>query len=143
MPSPREVVESHYAAVDRRDVAGMTAHLDPDILWQEAAGSPVGGTRSGIDAVRDEVFATLAALFPEWTVAIDELIVDGDTVIGLGSFVATSSATGRAVVSRVAQVWRVRDGKAVTFEHILDTDVILDSMAVRASRSGSAVQCTE
>jgi ketosteroid isomerase-like protein len=129
--------------MDRRDAAGMTAHLASDIQWQEATGSPVGGIRAGIGRVRDEVFAILAAQFPDWTVAIDELIVQGDTVIGLGSFAATSRKTGRAVVTRVAQVWRVRDGKAVRFEHILDTDVLVDSMTVRAPSAGSSAQCTE
>ena len=117
----------------------MTANLADSIRWQEAAGSPVGGTHRGVAAVHDDVFLALATHFPEWTVAIDELIVDDDTVIGLGTFAATSKTTGRAVITRVAQIWRVRNEKVVEFEHIIDTAVLLEAMMIRPS----AAACTE
>ena len=128
MKSPREVIDAHYAAGDRRDVPGMISNLASDIVWTEAAGSPVGGTHVGVDSVREDVFGILAEHFYEWTVAIDELIVEGETVIGLGTFAATSRATGKPVTTRVAQIWRVREGRAVAFEHIIDTAAVTHAM---------------
>ena len=128
MKSPREVIEAHYAAGDRGDLPGMLADFAPDIVWTEAAGFPIGGTYFGIDAVRDNVFIGLAKDWDGWTVAVDELVVDGDTVVALGTYTGVNRATGRAVSSRVSHIWRVRDGKAVKFEQITDTAEVLDAM---------------
>ena len=53
MKSPREVIESHYAAGELGDLPGMMADFAPDIVWTEAAGFPVAGTYVGPDSVRD------------------------------------------------------------------------------------------
>ncbi|MDO9398856.1 MAG: nuclear transport factor 2 family protein [Herbiconiux sp.] len=128
MKSPREVIEAHYAAGDRGDLPGMLADFDPDIVWTEAAGFPIGGTYIGVDSVRDNVFIGLAKDWDGWGVAIDELIVDGETVVGLGTYTGVNKATGKAVSTRVSHVWRVREGRAVRFEQITDTAEVLDAM---------------
>lgn len=128
MKSPREVIEAHYQAGERGDLPGMMADFAADIVWTEAAGFPIGGTYVGLDSVRDGVFIPLAKDWDGWAVAIDELVVSGDTVVGLGTYTGTNKATGKAVATRVAHVWRVRDGKAVKFEQITDTAEVLDAM---------------
>ena len=70
----------------------------------------------------------LAKEWDGWAVAIDELVVDGETVVGLGTYTGTNKATGRSVSTRVAHIWRVQDGKAVKFEQITDTAEVLDAM---------------
>lgn len=129
MKSPREVIESHYAAGERGDLPGMLADFSPDIVWTEAAGFPIAGTYVGVDSVRDNVFIGLAKDWDDWAVAIDELVVDGETVIGLGTYTGTNKATGKPVSTRVSHVWRVRDGKAVRFEQITDTAQVIDAMS--------------
>lgn len=128
MKSPREVIESHYAAGERGDLPGMMADFAADIVWTEAAGFPVAGTYVGPDSVRDNVFIALAKEWHGWAVAIDELVVDGETVVGLGTYTGTNKATGKSTTARVAHVWRVRGGQAVKFEQITDTAEVLDAM---------------
>lgn len=128
MKSPREVIESHYAAGERGDLPGMMADFATDIVWTEAAGFPLAGTYVGADSVRDNVFIALAKDWDGWAVAIDELAVDGETVVGLGTYTGTNKSTGKSLSTRVAHVWRVRDGKAVKFEQITDTAEVLDAM---------------
>jgi ketosteroid isomerase-like protein len=129
MKSPREVIEAHYAAGERGDLPGMMADFASDIVWTEAAGFPIAGTYVGTDSVRDNVFIALAKEWDGWAVAIDELVVDGETVVGLGTYTGTNKGTGKAVSTRVAHVWRVRDGKAVRFEQITDTAEVIDAMS--------------
>ena len=81
MKSPREVIESHYAAGERGDLPRMMADFATDIVWTEAAGFPIAGTYVGVDSVRDNVFIALAKEWDGWAVAIDELVVDGETVV--------------------------------------------------------------
>lgn len=128
MKSPREVIESHYAAGERGDLPGMMSDFAPDIVWTEAAGFPFAGTYVGVDSVRDNVFIAIAKEWDGWSVAIDELVVEGETVIGVGTYTGTNRATGKSVSTRVTHIWRVRDGKAVRFEQITDTAEVLDAM---------------
>ena len=128
MKNPREVIESHYAAGEQGDLAGMMADFASNIVWTEAAGFPVGGTYVGVDSIRENVFAALAKDWDGWAVAIDHLVVDGDTVVALGTYSGVNKSTGKPMTTRVAHVWRVRDGKAVRFEQITDTAEVLDAM---------------
>lgn len=129
MKNPREVIEAHYAAGGRGDLPGMMADFDPGIVWTEAAGFPIAGTYVGIESVRDNVFIALAQDWDGWAVTIDELVVDGDTVVALGAYTGTNKATGKDLSTRVAHVWRVRGGKAVKFEQITDTALVIDAMS--------------
>ncbi|MFC8801003.1 nuclear transport factor 2 family protein [Promicromonospora sp. NPDC057138] len=128
MKSPREVIESHYAAGEQGDLPGMFADFAPDIVWTEADGFPLAGTYVGTDAVRENVFVALAKEWDGWAVAIDHLVVDGETVVGLGTYTGTNKATGKPVSARVAHIWRVEGGRAVRFEQITDTAQVLDGM---------------
>lgn len=128
MKSPREVIESHYAAGERGDLPGMMADFATDIVWTEADGFPLAGTYVGVDAVRDNVFVALAKEWDGWAVAIDELVVDGEIVVGIGTYTGTNKATGKPVSARVSHLWRVQGGRAVKFEQITDSAVVLDAM---------------
>lgn len=128
MKNPREVIESHYAAGERGDLPGMMADFSPNIVWTEAAGFPVGGTYVGVDSVRQNVFVALANDWDGWAVAIDNLVVDGDTVVALGTYSGVNKSTGKSMSTRVAHVWRVREGLAVKFEQITDTARVIDAM---------------
>ena len=48
-----------------------------------------------------------------------EWVDGGDTIVMLGEL--TSQKDGREATQRVAQVWTVRDGRAVRFESFQDT----------------------
>jgi uncharacterized protein len=127
MKSPREVIESHYAAGERGDLPGMLADFATDIVWTEADGFPLAGTYVGVEAVRDNVFVALAKEWDGWAVAIDELVVDGETVVGIGTYTGTNKATGKSFDARVAHVWRVQGGRAVRFEQVTDSARVLDA----------------
>ena len=129
MKSPREIIEAHYAAGDRGDLAGMMADFDPKIVWTEAAGFPVAGTYVGVDAVRDNVFIALAQDWDGWGVTIDELVVEGETVVGLGTYTGTNKTTGKRLSTRMAHIWRVREGRAIAFEQITDTALVIAAMS--------------
>jgi ketosteroid isomerase-like protein len=128
MKSPREVIESHYAAGERGDLPGMFADFATDIAWTEADGFPMAGTYVGVDSVRGNVFVALAKEWDGWAVAIDELVVDGETVVGIGTYTGTNKATGKSCSARVAHIWRVQGGRAVKFEQITDSAEVLDAM---------------
>lgn len=122
--SNADVIRSHYAASDRGDLPGMIAPFAADIRWTEAAGFPYAGTYVGPDAVAANVFGRIAEEWDDYTVAIDEVIDGGDTVVGVGTYSGTYRATGRFMAARVAHVWRLREGEIVAFEQFTDTELV-------------------
>jgi len=129
MSSNKDIIEAHYAAGDAGDLPGMLAPFADDIIWTEAAGFPLAGTYIGPAAVAEHVFGALQRDWDGYTVAIDELIDTGDTVIGLGTYSGTYRETGKSFEARVAHIWRLADGKAIRFEQITDTAEVLAAMS--------------
>ena len=43
--SNHQIIQDHYAASARQDLAGMLADVAEDVRWTEAAGFPCAGTR--------------------------------------------------------------------------------------------------
>lgn len=127
--TPKDVIAAHYAASTKGDLDGMVADFAPDIAWTEAAGFPLAGTYHGPDAIKKGVFMALGADWDGWAVEVDRLIADGDEVVAIGWYTAKHRATGKALRTRVAHVWRVSDEKVVAFEQITDTLPVREAAA--------------
>ncbi|MEO8261902.1 MAG: nuclear transport factor 2 family protein [Pseudolysinimonas sp.] len=125
--TPKDVIADHYAAGARGDLDGMIADFADDIAWTEAAGFPLAGLYRGPQAVKTGVFMALGGDWEGWAPHIDELVADGEVVVAIGWYTATHRATGKALRTRVAHVWRVRDEKVVEFEQITDTLPVHDA----------------
>jgi len=121
MRSPYQIVAAHYAASDRHDIDAMMADLAPDVQWTEMAGFPCAGTFVGRDAIVANVFAVLGRDWKDFRFELERLIDGGDTVVGVGDYVAVHAATGQPVKARVVHVWQVRDDKVRRFEQFCDT----------------------
>jgi ketosteroid isomerase-like protein len=122
------MIEGHYAASDRGDLAGMLAPLAADVEWTEMAGFPCAGTYRGPEAVAENVFAALAAEWDGYTLKVDEVLDAGDTIVGIGTYSGTYKATGKSMRARVVHVWRLRDGEVVGFEQFTDTLKVREAM---------------
>ncbi|CRK57832.1 Ketosteroid isomerase-related protein [Alloactinosynnema sp. L-07] len=119
-----DTVRSHYAASAAGDLPGMLAPLSAASTWTEAAGSAYAGVYTGPDAVVAGVFARIGAEWTDFRAGVDDF-VDGDTtVVAIGNYTATHTATGKPLVVRFTHIWRVRDG-IVHFEQVADTALLL------------------
>ncbi|MEU7143409.1 nuclear transport factor 2 family protein [Nocardia sp. NPDC046473] len=124
-----EVITAHYAASDRGDLPGMLAPLAADVAWTEMAGFPYAGTYIGPDAVRDNVFARIAAEWDGYTAAVDEIAGAGTgIVIGIGNYSGTFRATGNWMTARFVHVWRLSAATVVRFEQFTDTAAVQAAM---------------
>ncbi|MGN7861041.1 nuclear transport factor 2 family protein [Microbacterium sp. 22303] len=122
--SNADIIRAHYEASDRGDLDGMLAPLAADVRWTEAAGFPYAGTYVGADAIVENVFTRLQDDWDDYTLAVDEVIDGGDTVIGIGTYSGTNKSTGRFFAARVAHVWRLEGGEVVAFEQFTDTEML-------------------
>jgi ketosteroid isomerase-like protein len=117
------LVRGIYEAFGKGDVPAVLGAMSPYIEWSEAENF-IYADRSpyrGHDAIVSGVFARLAT---EWDgfAAVPESFLDaGDTVIVFGRYGGTYKATGRGLDAWMAHVWRIEDGRAVSFHQLVDT----------------------
>lgn len=123
-----DIINDHYHASARGDLAGMMADIDAGVRWTEMAGFPYAGTWIGPEQVVDRVFARLAAEWIDFHFTLERLIESGASVVAIGTYAGTYKQTGKSVRARVAHVWRLEHGKVVSFEQFADTRLVAQAM---------------
>lgn len=119
-------------------VDAVNAH-DPDRLLAMYADdalaiSPVGGQMRGISAIGDWWKRTFS-LFPDWTVRLADVLVDGERIAFLGTAGATDRngwfglpATGEHFDYQAMIVLTLRHGRIVRDERIYDLSALLQRL---------------
>ena len=128
MSNHYDIVNNHYAASARGDVAAMFANVSENVTWTEMAGFPCDGTWVGPQAVVDNVFKVLGTAWQGYRFTLESLVDAGDVIVGIGTYSGTYRATGKAMQARVAHVWRLESGKVVKFEQFTDTLLVAQAM---------------
>jgi uncharacterized protein len=128
MTDPTQTIKDLYTAFAAGDVPGVLDALAPDVHWTEALGGPYGGVSVGPDAVLANVFMRFGTEWEDFTAEPREFVTQGDTVVALGTYSGTYSATGKSFTAPFAHVWKLADGKIATFEQYTDTAVHCEPM---------------
>ena len=106
-----------YEAFNRGDVPAVLEAFDPQIEWHEPGGGRAPqGTFSGAQSVANDVFTTIPENFDEFEAQPDGFIDAGEHLVVVGTFRGKSKA-GRQMQARYAHVWRMRNGKAFSFQN--------------------------
>jgi len=130
MPNPdnETVVRAAYTAFKAGDVPTVLGQLAPSVEWQlpNIPGARISGRRQGIDQVRD-FFGTLAADQEVVSFEPRQFIVTGDTVVALGDYEWRVRSTGKSFKSDFSHTFKVRDGKVVSFNELLDSNAAAEA----------------
>jgi ketosteroid isomerase-like protein len=92
----------------------MASVLDPPDLHELAA------DHDGIDRVRD-YFAAIEADWEMIDFPTEQVVEQGDTVVGIGRCTWRNRHTGAVVATPKVDVWTFRDGRAVRMFEMFDT----------------------
>ena len=103
--SPREVVESYFAAVNAADFDTLRRVLHPDIELTACMSRP----RQGLESVV-AFFEAVFGRYPEHSDIPTRLICDGDSVVAEIHFEGRSD-TGVEIVFEAVDVFDVTDGR--------------------------------
>jgi len=106
------VVKAVFAAFTERDVEGVLAHADPDIVFIPVTGEYAGRTEPyrGHDGLR-QYFRDLSMVWDELRIVPGEFRQTGDTILVTGRVSARSPA--RLVAGSTGWIWRLRAGLVV------------------------------
>lgn len=135
------IVQDMYAAFGRGDIASLLEHCADDISWTGVYGAgpqvPFAGERHGKAAVAE--FFELVAEHEQFSIFEPrQFLADGDTVVCLGHYAATSSI-GKRFDGDFAMMFELRDGKVTRFKEFCDSLGITESHTARAAAAGAGV----
>jgi ketosteroid isomerase-like protein len=114
------VVRSVYDAFDSEDMPAVLQHLDDDVEVFATDGLPWSGTYYGKDGFED--FITTVRDHVRLSIETDELFASGECVAQVGRTIAEVHATGASFDTRSIHIWRLRNGKVVSFQNYPHTD---------------------
>lgn len=128
MAQNTDLIRGVYEAFAKGDIPSVLDTLASDIIWTEAEGGPYGGVSIGPDQVLQNVFMKLGAEWDGFSAIPGEFIAEGNTVVVLGDYSASFKATGKSFQAPFAHVWKLQNGKAVSFQQYTDTAMHLRPM---------------
>jgi len=124
-----EIVKSTYEGkTSEENGKNLAQHLAADASWTEAAGFPYGGTYIGLDAITKNVFHRLATEWTEYKFTPEGYVADEDKVVAYGTYSGTYNVTGKYFEARVTHLWRLKNGKIVSFEQFVDSQTVNNVM---------------
>lgn len=124
-----EIVKSTYEGeTSEENGKNLQQHLAADATWTEAAGFPYGGTYTGFEDIAKNVFSRLGNEWIDYKFVPEDYVASGDKVVAYGTYSGTYKETGKYFEARVAHLWKLKDGKIVSFEQFVDSKTVVDAM---------------
>jgi uncharacterized protein len=132
--SSSDVVHDVYRCFREGDMKSLLTAMDPGIEWREAEGMPYepsGRAWIGPDTIKQNLFKKVAVDWKRFVVVPEQFHEAGDTIVVEGRYIADHNGTGKTMDAQFCHVWKVRDGKLVSFQQYVDTAQVQDVMGAR------------
>lgn len=124
------VVKGFYDSLATGDVPAVLALLDAEVQWTEAERFPYfTGTWVGPEAVLNNLLKRLAADWTAFSATPRHFLIEGSTIVALGTYAGTYRQTGKSMTSDFAHVWTVAEGRITSFLMYTDTAKVLEALA--------------
>ncbi|MEM7344814.1 MAG: ester cyclase family protein [Chloroflexota bacterium] len=128
-----DLVLRMYDALNAKDLEAHHNYWHDDMIWH---GPPGFGDIPGIDGFKYEVLKPFYATFPDYYVKDEIQIANGDWVAATGVLTGTPQdewlgvpATGKSIVMRYSDFWRVEDGKLAENWVMVDNFGVMQQLA--------------
>jgi len=124
-----EIIKSTYEGkTSEENGRNLAKYVAEDISWTEAKGFPYAGTYIGLDSVTKNVFSRLGSEWIDYKFTPEDYVASEDKVVAFGTYTGIYKITGKSITARVAHVWKLKDGKIVTFEQFVDSQPVNNAM---------------
>ncbi|WP_340268482.1 nuclear transport factor 2 family protein [Sphingobium mellinum] len=105
-----DVVKKVYAAVAEHDLDTFKSLMHPDVVVIEAGSLPYAGRYEGPEGFT-RLLVALDECWDEFNCSEFDYLESGDTVVAIFRFRAKSRRSDKRIDMRIAEHWKVRDGK--------------------------------
>jgi ketosteroid isomerase-like protein len=123
-----EIIKSTYEGkTSEENGKNLATHVAENISWTEAKGFPYGGTYIGLDNITKNVFSRLGSEWINYKFTPEDYVAADDKVVAYGTYTGTYKLTGKAFAARVAHVWKLKDGKIISFEQFVDSKMVTEA----------------
>jgi ketosteroid isomerase-like protein len=120
-----EIIKSIYEGqTSEENGKNLVKYVAGNIRWTEAKGFPYAGTYIGLENVTKNVFSRLGSEWIDYKFTAEDYVASGDKVVAYGTYSGTYKLTGKAFTARVAHVWKLKDGKIISFEQFVDSKTV-------------------
>src|SRR4051812_34597586 len=130
MADNAQILKDGYSAFANGDVQAATQNFADDIKWEgpNTDRIPGSGTHTGTEAIVQNAWSVIPETWDDFSVAPDEFIENGDTVVVLGHNEATAKSTGKSIKVPFVHVWRFEGDKLKRVQTLSDTAVIAEAL---------------
>ncbi|UGU15918.1 nuclear transport factor 2 family protein [Sinomicrobium kalidii] len=120
-----EIVKSTYEGkTSEENGRNLAKYVSENIRWTEARGFPYGGTYTGLESITRNVFTRLGSEWIDYKFTPEDYIAGDDKVVAYGTYTGTYKKTNKPFEARVAHLWKLKDGKIISFEQFVDSKMV-------------------
>ena len=124
-----EIVKSTYEGkTSEENGRNLARYVADDISWTEAKGFPYAGRYIGLEEVTKNVFSRLGSEWSDYKFTPEDYVAADDKVVAFGTYSGTYKKTNRYFEARVAHIWKLEDGKIISFEQFVDSQPVNDAL---------------
>jgi ketosteroid isomerase-like protein len=124
-----EIVKSTYEGkTSEENGQNLAKYVAKDISWTEAKGFPYAGTYIGLENITKNVFSRLGSEWIDYKFTPEDYVASDDKVVAYGTYTGSYKITGKSFSARVAHIWKLKNGKIISFEQFVDSQPVNDVM---------------
>jgi ketosteroid isomerase-like protein len=124
-----EIIKSTYKGkTSEENGKNLAKYIVDNISWTEAKGFPYAGTYIGLENITKNVFSRLGSEWIDYKFTPEDYVASDDKVVAFGTYIGTYKITGKSFKARVAHIWKLKQGKILSFEQFVDSQPVNDAM---------------
>ena len=124
-----EIIKSTYEGkTSEENGKNLAKHVAKNISWTEAKGFPYAGTYIGLESITQNVFKRLGSEWIDYKFTPEDYISNEDKVVAYGTYSGTYKNTNKYFEARVAHIWKLNNGKIISFEQFVDSKSVDDAI---------------
>ena len=124
-----DIIKSTYEGkTSEENGRNLAKYVAEDISWTEAKGFPYAGTYIGLEEIERNVFSRLGSEWLHYKFTPEDYVAEGDYVVAYGTYSGVYKKTDKSIKARVAHLWQLKNGKIISFEQFVDSQIINAAM---------------
>lgn len=124
-----EIIKSTYEGkTSEENGKNLAKHVAKNISWTEAKGFPYAGTYYDLESVTENVFQRLGSEWIDYKFTPEDYIANDEKVVAYGTYSGTFKKTNKYFEARVAHIWKLKNGKIISFEQFVDSKLVNEAI---------------